>query len=174
MEREDGRLRRLKALIIKEFLQMIRDPSSFLIGIGLPLILMFIYGFGVSLDLNHLRIGLVLEDTSPDAQSFAQSFVASPYFDVKIVRDRRELTEDILSGRIRGFVVIPSYFSAFRERPDNVAPIQVIADASETNTANFVQNYVQGAWQLWLQQEVINSNLKKMPQVEYSTAFLVQ
>lgn len=157
--------RRLKALIIKEFYQMIRDPSSFLIGIGLPLILMFIYGFGVSLDLNHLRLGLVLEDTSPDARSFAESFIASPFFDVKIVRDRRELSDDIISGRIRGFVVIPSYFSEFRNRPSQIAPIQVIADGSETNTANFVQNYVQGAWQVWLQQEKISSHLQGLPKV---------
>src|SRR5437016_1047939 len=96
--------RRLRALIIKEYYQMIRDPSSLLIGIGLPLILMFIYGFGVSLDLNHLRIGLVLEDTAPDARSFAESLTSSPFLDVKIARDRRELSEDIISGRIRGLV----------------------------------------------------------------------
>lgn len=163
--------RRLKALIIKEFYQMIRDPSSFLIGIGLPLILMFIYGFGVSLDLNHLRLGLVLEDTSPDARSFAESFTASPFFDVKIVRDRRELTEDIISGAIRGFVVIPSYFSEFRNRPSQIAPIQVIADGSETNTANFVQNYVQGAWQVWLQQERISNNLEGLPKITIQPRF---
>jgi ABC-2 type transport system permease protein len=163
--------RRLKALIIKEFYQMIRDPSSFLIAIGLPLILMFIYGFGVSLDLNHLRIGLVLEDTSPDARTFAESLTASPYFDVKIVRDRRELGEDIISGALRGFVVIPSYFSEFRRRPGQIAPIQVIADGSETNTANFVQNYVQGAWALWLQQERISNHLQGLPKVNLQPRF---
>lgn len=150
---------------------MIRDPSSFLIGIGLPLILMFIYGFGVSLDLNHLRLGLVLEDTSPDAMSFAQSFTASPFFDVKIVRDRRELSDDIISGKIRGFVVIPSYFSEFRKRPGQIAPIQVIADGSETNTANFVQNYVQGAWQVWLEQERMTNHLRGLPKVTIQPRF---
>lgn len=163
--------RRLKALIIKEFYQMIRDPSSLMIGIALPLILMFIYGYGVSLDLNHLRIGLVLEDTGPDAQSFAQSLTLSKYFDVKIVRDRRELIEDILSGAIRGFVVIPSYFSEYRKRPDQIAPIQVIADGSETNTANFVQNYVRGAWQSWLDQERITNHLKGLPLVKTQPRF---
>ncbi len=164
-------LRRLKALIVKEFYQMIRDPSSLLIGIGLPLILMFIYGFGVSLDLNQLRIGLVLEDTAPDAMRFAESLTSTPYFDVKVVRDRRELGDDIISGAIRGFVVIPSYFSEFRLRPDNIAPIQVIADGSETNTANFVQNYVQGAWQVWLQQERLSYNLKGLPKVGIQPRF---
>jgi len=155
-----GRMRRLKALIVKESIQIVRDPSTILISVVLPLLLLFIYGFGVSLDLDHLRLGLVMEDTTPDATSFAQSLIDSTYFDVKVARDRRELNDDLTRGRIRGLVVIPSYFSAFWARRDTVAPIQVIADASEPNTANFVQYYVQGAFQNWLQQERISTGLQ--------------
>lgn len=159
------RLRRLKALFKKESYQIVKDPSALLIAIVLPMVLLFLYGFGVSLDLDHLRLGIVMEDTAPDAQSLVKSFTDSPYFDTKIVRDRRELAEDIESGRIRGFVVIPSYFSNFRARPGVIAPIQVIADGSEPNTASFVQNYVQGAFQKWLQQEAISSDLVGLPLV---------
>lgn len=109
-------LRRLKALVIKEFYQIIRDPSTILLSVVLPFILLFLYGFGVSLDINHLRIGLVLEDTSRDAISFSRSLIDSPYFDVTVGRDRREFTHDILSGKLRGMVVVPSYFSTFREQ----------------------------------------------------------
>lgn len=144
---------RLKALIKKEAIQIIKDPSSILIAVFLPLLLLFLYGTGVSLDLKHLRIGLVMEDTSPDAQSLAKSFVDSPYFDVQIVRDRRELIPKLERGDIRGFVVIPSYFSEFRKLPEKQAPIQVVADGSEANTANFVQYYIAGAFNNWLKQE---------------------
>lgn len=157
--------RRLKALVIKEFLQIIRDPSSILICLVLPTILLIIYGFGVSLDLDHVRIGLVLEDTSPDAISFAKSFTNSRYFDVTIARDRREIERGMITGAIRGYVVVPSYFSSFRLRPDQTAPIQVIADGSEPNTANFVQNYVAQAWSNWLTQEQISSDLQGLPLV---------
>lgn len=157
--------RRLFALMRKESIQIVRDPSSLLISVVLPMILMFLYGYGVSLDLDHLRIGVVMEDTAPDARSFAESLTNSPYFEVTMVRDRREVTEKITSGAIRGFVVIPSYFSEFRRRPDRIAPIQVVADGSEPNTAAFVQNYVQGAYQTWLQQEAISDNLKGLPKV---------
>jgi ABC-2 type transport system permease protein len=166
-----GRRRRLRALIRKEFYQVIRDPSSILITLLLPLILMFIYGYAISLDLDHLRIGLVLEDTSPDAQSFAQCMTSSRYFDVKIVRDRRSLERDIISGAVRGIVVIPSYFSAFRKMQDTIAPIQVIADGSETNTANFVQNYVAGVWQKWLLQEKLTNNLRGLPHINVQSRF---
>ena len=171
IQKKGGSIRRIKALILKEFYQIIRDPSSLLISFGLPLILIFIYGFGVSLDLNHLRIGLVLEDTSPDAQRFAQSLTDSIFFEVTVVRDRRELTEDILSGAIRGMVIVPSYFSDFRHQSSTIAPIQVIADGSETNTANFVQNYVAGAWQIWLQQEALTNNLKGLPLINVQPRF---
>ncbi len=147
---------RVKALIIKEFFQIIRDPSSILISLLLPLVLIFVYGYGVSLDLDHLRIGLVLEEDSDDAVSFAESLAYSRYFDVKIAHSRQELERDMASGAIRGMVIVPSYFSRFLKTPGDVAPIQVIADGSETNTASFVQNYVQGAYQTWL-------NIKKAP-----------
>ncbi len=161
----EGRARRLKALIVKESLQIIRDPSSLLISVFLPLLLLFLYGVGVSLDMNHLRIGLVLQDTAPDAQSFAKALTDSTYLDVTMAMDRRELDRKLAEGSIRGFVVVPSYFSSFRKRPDNIAPIQVIGDGSEPNTAQFVQNYVQAAWQIWLQQESISSGLQGLPLV---------
>lgn len=153
--------KRLRALIIKEFFQIIRDPSTLLITIVLPLILMFLYGYGVSLDLDHLKVGLVLEDTSPDAQSFAESLKDSRYFDVKIARDRRPLAEDLVRGSIRGIFVVPSYFTQYRLRPDTIAPIQVIADGSETNTANFVQNYAQGVFRNWLSQQSVATGFSK-------------
>lgn len=142
-------MRRLKALIVKEFFQIVRDPSSILISLVLPAILLFIYGYGISLDYKHLKIGLVLEDTAPDVQSFAKALTNSPYFSVEVGRDRVEFNKKLQDGSIRGIVVVPSYFSAFRQKPGEIAPIQVIADGSEPNTANFVQNYVQGAFQLW-------------------------
>lgn len=161
LEGRRGKARRLRALMVKEFFQIIRDPSTLLITVCLPLILIFLYGYGVSLDLDHLRVGLVLEDTAPDAQRFAKSLTNSRYFDVKIVRDRRELGDDLISGAIRGMFIVPSYFTQYRNRPDKIAPIQVIADGSETNTANFVQNYAQGVFANWLVQESLNDGLSQ-------------
>lgn len=169
--KDKGKWRRLKALMIKEFFQILRDPSTFLICFVLPLLLMFIYGYGVSLDLNHIRVGLVLEDTSPDAQSFSASIADSRYFTAFIARDRRFFIEDIIRGHIRAIIVIPSYFSSFRERPDTTAPIQVLADGSEPNTATFAQNYVLGVWANWLQQESISSDLQGLPMVRSQPRF---
>jgi ABC-2 type transport system permease protein len=154
---------RLHALVVKEMIQISRDTSALLISVFLPLMLIFIYGYGVSLDLNHLRVGLVLEDTSPKAMSFAQSLTDSPYFTVKTVRDRRFLGDDLTGGSIRGMVIVPSYFTQYLYRQDEVAPIQVIADGSEANTSNFVINYVNGAFQNWMVQESITQGANKTP-----------
>lgn len=159
-------LRRIRALVVKECYQIIYDPSSILIAIVLPIILLFLYGFGVSLDLSTVPLGIVMEDTSPDAQSLMQSFTNSTYFDVTLARDRRELLDPLLSGKLRGFVVIPSYFSSFRQFPeDRRAPLQVIADGGEPNTASFVQNYVAQTWLKWLTQEKINGDVSGLPRV---------
>lgn len=153
--REKVSPRRLAALMIKEFYQIIRDPSSIAISIVLPLVLMFLYRFAISLDMEHLRIGLVLEENTPDVQDFAQSLVDSRYFQVKIGKDRREFLEPIIRGEVRGIVVVPQDFSRKKGSHAGVAPIQVIADGSEPNTASFVQNYIKGAWGNWLAQEKV-------------------
>ncbi len=144
------RLRRLKALMVKEFVQILRDPSSLLIAFVLPLILLFLFGFGVSLDARHVPLGVAVEGTGQGAQSLAAAFAASPYFAVVEARDARLLQPQLLAGRLRGLVVIPADFD--RRLEGGAAPsVQVIADGSETNTANYVQNYAQGvvaAWQV--------------------------
>lgn len=168
---QNSGIRRLKALIVKESFQIIRDPSTILISVVLPFFLLFLYGYGVSLDLNHLRIGLVLEDTSPEATSFAYSLYNSRYFDVKTYRHEHSLIYDLERNAIRGFVVVPSYFTQFRHRPDLIAPIQVIGDGSEPNTANFVQNYVRGAFDNWLQQEAVSKDLKGLPLVSAASRY---
>jgi ABC-2 type transport system permease protein len=53
------------------------------------------------------------------------------------------------AGKVRGFVVVPADFSEKLNRPGDTAPIQIITDGAEPNTASFVQNYVRGAWEVW-------------------------
>jgi ABC-2 type transport system permease protein len=134
------RRRRLRALVIKEALQIVRDPSSILIAVVLPMILLFLFGYGVSLDANRLRIGIAIESATPAARELAAAFQASRFFDARIAHDRRAFVPDLVAGRIRGIVVIPAIFAEM-ERADRAPQIQVITDGSEPNTANFVQNY---------------------------------
>jgi len=149
--RARDRARRFGALVRKETLQILRDPSSILIALVLPLILLFLFGFGVSLDVTKTRVGLVVESSTPMAEDLAASFRASRYFSVVDARDRRSFEEDLVLRRIRGIIVIPSTF--VRDSVGRSAPqIQLIVDGSDPNTANFVQNYVQGTVATWAAQ----------------------
>jgi ABC-2 type transport system permease protein len=145
------RFRRFRALVRKETKQLVRDPSTILIAFVLPLILLFLFGYGVSLDASRTRIGLALESSTPAARDLGASFRASPYFEVRVGRDRREFTDDLVAGRIRGIVVVPADFGSERLRRGSAPQVQVLVDASEANTASFVQNYARGVvanWQL--------------------------
>src|SRR5690606_32122105 len=135
-----GSVRRLATLVRKESLQIVRDPSSILIAFVLPAVLLFLFGYGVSLDTARTRVGLVIEAQTPLTQDLAASFQASRYFDVIIDRDRRTFEEDLVIGRIRGIGGVPETFTADYAAQKNPT-IQVIVNGSEPNTASFVQNY---------------------------------
>lgn len=150
----NGRARRFAALIIKESIQIIRDPSSILIAFVLPLILLFLFGYGVSLDANVVRVGVAVEAASEPGTNLAAAFRASRFFNVTEARDRRELVPLLIAGKIRGIVVIPAEFGEYAAKSLRTARIQVITDGSEPNTAKFVENYALGVWSNWAQQRM--------------------
>lgn len=145
--------RRTWALLMKETLQILRDPSSILIAFVLPGLLLFIFGYGVSLDAERLPIGLVLEDSTPEIRSFGAAFTESRYFEAQVGPHRRVFEAALWAGELDGIVVVPSYFSARFVGPTGQAPIQVITNGSQPNTAKFVEGYVRGTWQQWLAQQ---------------------
>jgi ABC-2 type transport system permease protein len=113
--------------------------------------MLLIFGYGINLDSSGLRVGLVLEDNSPEARRFADSLYGSPYLEITPGENRTQIAEAMIEGRVRGFVVIPQDFTDKLKRPTDTAPILVVTDGAEPNTANFVENYVRGAWEGWLQ-----------------------
>jgi len=81
---------RFLALVRKESLQAMRDPSTLLIALVLPLILLFLFAYAVSLDIRHVRIGVVLESPGAVARTLAEAFSGTLYLDV------RRILNDIL------------------------------------------------------------------------------
>jgi ABC-2 type transport system permease protein len=148
-------VRRVLALIRKESLQILRDPSTFQIAGVLPLLLLFIFGFGVSLDLRRVPVGVVVEQESPEATSLLTAYRNSRYFSVLVARSRAEVAGEMVAGRLGGIVVIPADFAQRLGRGDT-APVQVIVDGSEPNTAGLVLGYAEGVWQNWLAQEALS------------------
>jgi ABC-2 type transport system permease protein len=142
--------RRLRALCLKESYQIVRDPSSVLIAFILPVLLLFIFGFGVSLDASRMRIGFVADDAGVEAQAFADALSGSPFVQLVRGHSRVEMIRLLRAGGVRGVVVVEADFSRRLAAGATIAPVELMTDGAEPNTANFVATYVQGVWQVWL------------------------
>ncbi|MCB2189145.1 MAG: ABC transporter permease [Deltaproteobacteria bacterium] len=142
--------RRLWGMIRKEILQIVRDPSSLAIAFALPAVLLFIFGYGVSLDANHVPLALVLEDNSAPALDLAASFEHSPYFRPQRYADLPTAEADLLAGKVQGIFWLRNNF-ARRVWTGGGAPISLSLNGVDANTARLVQGYVEGLWQAWLQ-----------------------
>jgi ABC-2 type transport system permease protein len=154
-----GRLRRIWALVRKETLQVVRDPSSLVVAFILPAILLTLFGFGVSFDATRMRVGLVVEDPTPETSLFVASLANTSYFQVERSADRRAFLDRLSAGRLDGIVVLAGDFSQRLARGDT-AGIQVITDGSDPNTAGLVTGYLRGAWQSWLTQRALSAGEK--------------
>ncbi|EEQ00651.1 Inner membrane transport permease ybhS [Yersinia ruckeri ATCC 29473] len=150
----------------KETRQILRDPSSGLIAFVIPIMLLFIFGYGINLDSSKLHVGILMEQQSKPAQDLAAAFTGSPYIAAQISDDRHALIQAMQAGKIRGLIVIPGDFAQRLDRPPDTSPIQVITDGSEPNTANFVQGYAQGIWKVWQQQQGQNLGQTNEPLID--------
>jgi ABC-2 type transport system permease protein len=152
-----ARSRRILGLMRKEARQIVRDPSSILIAFVLPLILLFLFGYGVSLDTVRTHVGVVLEVPSPSARELAASFSASRYFAVRVGTDRREFEDALVHGTLSGIVVIPARFDADIRKPASEPEVQVIVDGTDPNTAALVQAYARGVVEKWHEQRSLHA-----------------
>jgi ABC-2 type transport system permease protein len=141
--------RRLRGLLRKEWLQILRDPSSIAIAFVLPVVLLLLFGYGVSLDSKHVPIGIVIEQPGAEAASFAGAFRQSQYFDPKLFDSRQQALAALRDHELDGVVVLPADF-AQRLRGDRDAPVQVIANGVNANSARLLSAYVQGVWSSWM------------------------
>ena len=163
-------LRRVRALIRKETLQVTRDPSSLVVGFVLPALLLFLFGFGISFDAARLKIGLAIEEPTPDARGFLISLSNTPYFNIQRGTDRRDFVDPLSAGRLDAIIVLSGDFSERLARGDT-AGIQIITDGSDPNTSGLAAGYVQGAWSLWQAQRAIGQTTRMPGQVLVDSRF---
>lgn len=146
---------RLRALMRKEALQIIRDPSSIAIAFLLPVVLLFIFGYGVSLDARNIPVAVVVEEPSGLTASITAAFAQSPYFDPKTFHAVQEAERALMEHKVKGIVWIRGNF-AEEELSVGNAPIGVIVDGVDANNARLIEGYVQGVWANWLQQFAVS------------------
>ena len=140
-------LRRVLALVIKEFRQVVRDPSSIAIGAVLPVMLILLFGYGLSLDVRNVPIAIVDEDGSPDARAVVAAFQLSSYFEPHFSRSMPEAEARMAANTVEAIVRLRSNFA--RELHDGDATVQVLVAGTDANRARIIQAYAQGAIGQW-------------------------
>lgn len=127
---------RLRALLIKEFLQMSRDRMTLAMLIILPIIQLLIFGYGINTDVKHLPTVVFDQSLTHESRDMLNSFSSTSYYDIKfIARNFQEVTEIIDSGQAKVGIIFPPDFSE-NVKHGRSASIQVLVDASDNMTAN--------------------------------------
>lgn len=143
----NDKARRVRALVVKETRQVVRDPSSIAIGVVLPIILILLFGYGLSLDVKDVPLAVVVEDSSPSALELVAGFQLSPYFRAQITRSIPPAEKLMLERQVDAIVRIPPDFA--RQVNSGQAELQVLLHGGDANRARIIQGYVQGALQAW-------------------------
>jgi ABC-2 type transport system permease protein len=133
---------RLKQMLIKEFIQVFRDKRMRFILIGPPVIQMMVFGYAATYEIYHVPTAMLDLDHSQESRELVSRFTSSPYFDVqRQLTDSRQIGDLIERGDITVGLEIDAGF-AQKLRKGQTAPLQVIVDATNSNTALIASGYI--------------------------------
>ena len=145
---------RMRGLVRKEFLQVLRDPSALAIAFVLPVVLLLLFGYGVSLDAEHVPIAMVVEKPTPDTTSFCGELEHSLYFEPSYMHGMPAARQALMERRVDAILHLREDFSEKLQRPGG-APVQLIVNGVDANTARIVNGYVEGVYAKWLEHRAI-------------------
>lgn len=133
--------RRVQALIQKEFRELLRDPVTVTLALLMPVVMLFLFGYAVNLDVEKVRLGIVDQDQSAASRALVSRFDSSPYFDlIENTTSTKSLHQALQASRWRVGIVIPAGFHRHL-LDDEDAPVQVIVDGSFPVTARLAAAY---------------------------------
>ena len=133
--------RRIREMLIKEFLQMLRDPRMRAMIILMPVLQMLIFAFALTTDVTHIRTAVLDLDQTPSSRALIAAFTGSGYFDII---ERLERPSDMARVLDAGLVRCVFHFPAGFERDlhgGRSARVQLLADATDSNSTAIVFNY---------------------------------
>jgi len=133
---------RLKQMLIKEFIQVLRDKRTRFVLFGPPMIQMLVFGYAATLEIKHLPTAIVDFDHTQVSRDLISHFAASPYFNVRLLpEDWRQIPVLIDRGDVTLALQINAGFAQDLGK-GHTAHLQVIVDSSNSNTALIGLGYV--------------------------------
>jgi ABC-2 type transport system permease protein len=136
-------------MIRKESLQIIRDPSSLAIAIVLPVLLLLIFGYGVSLDARHVPIAVVSESRTPASEGFVAGLRQSPWFVPRTYPDIHSAVAALRRQDVEGILWLRENFGRSIES-FRTHGVHVVVDGVDDNTARLVEGYLTNTWDTWI------------------------
>ncbi|MFW1783919.1 ABC transporter permease [Acinetobacter nosocomialis] len=134
---------RLTALVRKETKQLIRDKSSLGIGLVLPVILILLFGYGLSFDLNQARVGVVVDQSSPQINQILAGLKGSRYLASQEFPSLPKAEQAIRDGEIDAILHFPSDFTSQTQQGN--AKAQLLLNGTSTIIATALEGYITGA-----------------------------
>lgn len=132
---------RVKAVAKKELIHIFRDPRSLAMAVAIPMLLLVLFGYALTLDVDNVPIVVWDQDKSAPSREYVSRFDGSGYFSIRgYVRNYGEVERAIDSGEALAAVIIPTDFAAKIETGRS-APVQLIMDGSDSNTATIAMGY---------------------------------
>lgn len=136
---------RIKAIIIKEISHILRDPKSLVIIFIMPVMMIFIYGYAISFDLNDIKIGVVDYSQSELSNRLVKKFLNNGYFSAVLterpgVGDIDTFEKKMKNGSIKEYIIIPSDFSK-KIKNGGKTEVSFVIDGSDSNSANIIYQY---------------------------------
>ncbi len=148
-------LRRLGAVARKEFLHVLRDPRALGIAIVLPMIMLMIFGYALTLNLDRVPLAVWDQSRTPQSRELIGRFEGSRYFSVvSRAGSYRDVEESIDHGRAMMALVVPADFGR-RVASERETQVQVLADGSDANTTTLALSYAEAIVRTYSQQILI-------------------
>lgn len=137
-------LHRLNTLIGKERKQLFRDPSSIIFGILLPILLLLIFGYGLSMDIRNIRLAVVLPEDSGIGMEILTRFQASQYFKVMRINSSREGMEAVKNHQADACLFLPQNLPKKLSGPAQPMEILIVVNATNAMQGRLTENYIKG------------------------------
>ncbi|MDD5634564.1 MAG: ABC transporter permease [Candidatus Omnitrophica bacterium] len=142
-------LKRIKAVAKKEFIQIRRDPRSLALAFLIPVILLILFGFALTLDVDNVPMAIWNQDNSQFSRDFILNFSNSKYFKIVGYFDNYKKMEYLMDrNKVMIIMVIPKDFSHYLTS-GKTAPLQIITDGSDSNTATIAMGYIRSVVQTY-------------------------
>ncbi|MGA8263434.1 MAG: ABC transporter permease, partial [Ignavibacteriaceae bacterium] len=137
-------MRLILNIIIKEFLQLKRDPRLFAVIFIAPVMQLILLGYAANLDVNNVHTAVYDQDKTVESRNFIEKFSGSGYFSIDdYVDNYQEATDLINKGDVLWVLVIPKDFGKTLAR-NETAKVQAIFDGSDGNTTGIAAGYLNG------------------------------